>query len=69
MTTAKLQCKAKKNVTYLSCAEKVNTFPLTSSNSTNPGYFSDSDSNKGNPSCSWPLLMYLKCNCRRRKDK
>jgi hypothetical protein len=41
-----------KNVTYLSWAEKVNTLPLTSSNSTKPGYFSDSVSNKGNPSFS-----------------
>lgn len=66
MTAAKLQCK---NVTYLSWAEKVNTLPLTSSNSTKPGYFSDSVSNKGNPPSSWPLLMYLKSNCNERKDK
>jgi len=57
-----------KNVTYLSWAEKVNTLPLTSSNSTKPGYFNDSVSNKGNPSFNWPLLMYLKSNCKQRRQ-
>jgi hypothetical protein len=53
-----------KTITYLSWAEKVNTLPLTSSNSTKPGYFSDSVSNNGNPLFNCPLLMYLETNCK-----
>lgn len=44
---------------YLSCAEYVSTFPLTSSNSTNPGHFSDSDSKRGKPASGLPRRMYL----------
>jgi hypothetical protein len=54
-------------ITYLSWAEKVNTLPLTSSNSTKPGYFSDSVSNNGNPLFNCPLLMYLENNHNQRK--
>jgi hypothetical protein len=37
----------------------VSTFPLTSSNSTKPGHFSDSDSKRAKPASGLPLLMYL----------
>lgn len=47
------------NEIYLSCAEYVSTLPLTSSNSTNPGHFKDSDSKRANPASGWPLLIYL----------
>jgi len=47
-------------ITYLSWAEYVNTFPFTSSNSTKPGHLRDSDSKRAKPASGLPLLMYLR---------
>ena len=47
---------------YLSRAEYVSTFPFTSSNSTKPGHFRDSDSKRAKPASGLPLLMYLDNN-------
>jgi len=44
---------------YLSCAEYVSTFPFTSSNSTKPGHFNDSDSKSAKPASGLTLLIYL----------
>lgn len=51
--------KRKSEGKYLSCAEYVRTFALTSSNSTNPGHFKDSDWKRGKPASGSALLMYL----------
>ena len=42
----------------LSWAEYVRTFPFTSSNSTKPGHFRDSDLKRAKPASGLPLLMY-----------
>jgi len=44
---------------YLSCAEYVSTFPFTSSNSTKPGHFNDSDSKRAKPASGLTLRIYL----------